>query len=39
VVDGGVIPWEVVPGLRVEELAEYHTQIGGDRSLYNTFFI
>jgi len=39
VVDGGVIPWEVVPGLRVEELAEYHTQIGGDRSMYNTFFI
>ncbi len=39
VVDGGVIPWEVVPSLRVEELAEYHTQIGGDRALYNTFFI
>jgi TRAP-type C4-dicarboxylate transport system substrate-binding protein len=38
-VDGGVIPWEVVPALRVEELAENHTQIGGDRSLYNTFFI
>ncbi len=39
VVDGGVIPWEVVPALRVEELAESHTQIGGDRALYNTFFI
>lgn len=39
VVDGGVIPWEVVPSLRVEELATYHTQVGGDRSLYNTFFI
>lgn len=39
VVDGGVIPWEVVPALRVEELAEAHTQIGGDRALYNTFFI
>jgi TRAP-type C4-dicarboxylate transport system substrate-binding protein len=38
-VDGGVIPWEVVPSLRVEELAENHTQIGGDRALYNTFFI
>jgi TRAP-type transport system periplasmic protein len=38
-VDGGVIPWEVVPALRVEELAENHTQIGGDRALYNTFFI
>ncbi|MCR9067345.1 MAG: TRAP transporter substrate-binding protein [Rhodobacteraceae bacterium] len=39
VVDGGVIPWEVVPALRVEELAGSHTQIGGDRALYNTFFI
>jgi TRAP-type C4-dicarboxylate transport system substrate-binding protein len=29
----------VVPALRVEELAENHTQIGGDRALYNTFFI
>ncbi|MCU4654220.1 TRAP transporter substrate-binding protein [Roseibacterium sp. SDUM158016] len=38
-VDGGVIPWEVVPALRVEELAQNHTQIGGDRALYNTFFI
>ena len=39
VVDGGVIPWEVVPSLKVEELTDSHTQIGGDRSLYNTFFI
>lgn len=39
VVDGGVIPWEVVPGLKVHELAEAHTQIPGDRSLYNTFFL
>ena len=39
VVDGGVIPWEVVPSLKVEELADSHTQIGGDRALYNTFFI
>lgn len=39
VVDGGVIPWEVVPTLRVEELAEYHTQVGGERAFYNTFFL
>lgn len=39
VVNGGVIPWEVVPSLRVEELAENHLQIGGDRSMYNTTFI
>ena len=39
VVDGGVIPWEVVPSLKVEELADAHTQVGGDRALYNTTFI
>lgn len=39
VVQGGVIPWEVVPALRVEELAENHTEIGGDFAMYNTFFI
>ncbi|MEO1549480.1 MAG: TRAP transporter substrate-binding protein [Pseudomonadota bacterium] len=39
VVDGGVIPWEIVPALKVQELANSHTQIGGDRSLYNTYFI
>ena len=39
VVDGGVIPMEVVPSLKVEELTDSHTKIGGDRSVYNTFFI
>jgi len=39
VVDGGVIPWEVVPALKVEELTDSHTEIGGDRSMYNTYFI
>ena len=39
VVDGGVIPWEVVPSLKVEELTDAHTQIGGDRALYNTTFV
>ncbi len=39
VVDGGVIPWEIVPPLKVHELATSHTQIGGDRALYNTFFV
>ncbi|MEL6426088.1 MAG: TRAP transporter substrate-binding protein [Pseudomonadota bacterium] len=39
VVDGGVIPWEIVPPLKVHELATAHTEIGGDRSLYNTFFV
>lgn len=39
VVDGGVIPFEVVPGLKVHELTDSHTGISGDRALYNTFFI
>ncbi len=39
VVEGGVIPWEIVPPLKVHELADSHTEIPGDRSLYNTFFI
>lgn len=39
VVDGGVIPWEIVPPLKVHELADSHTQVGGDRALYNTYFI
>lgn len=39
VVDGGVIPWEIVPPLKVHELADSHTQISGDRALYNTTFI
>lgn len=39
VVDGGVIPWEVVPALKVHELADSHTLIGGDKALYNIYFI
>ena len=39
VVDGGVIPEEIVVPLKVHELADSHTYIGGDRALYNTFFI
>ncbi|NSX54773.1 TRAP transporter substrate-binding protein [Parasulfitobacter algicola] len=39
IVDGGVIPWEVVPPLKVHELANSHTQISGDRALYNTVFV
>ncbi len=39
VVDGGVIPWEIVPPLKVHELATSHTTLGGDRAMYNTMFI
>lgn len=39
VVDGGVIPWEIVVPLKVHELADSHSVPAGDNSLYNTFFI
>ncbi len=39
VVDGGVIPFEIVPPLKMHELATAHTIVGGDRGLYNTVFI
>ena len=39
VVDGGVIPWEIVPPLKVHELADSHTAVSGDNALYNTYFI
>lgn len=39
VIDGTVIPWEVTAALRVAELVDTHTEFGGDRSLYTTFFV
>ena len=39
VVDGGVIPFEIVLPLKMHELANSHTIVGGDRALYNTVFI
>lgn len=39
VVDGGVIPWEIAPSLKLDELTDSHTDIAGDQSLYNLFFI
>ncbi len=39
VVEGAVIPWEVTRALRVPELVDTHTEFGGDRSFYTTFFM
>ena len=39
VVDGGVITWEMSPSLKLDELADSHTDVAGDRSLYNLYFI
>lgn len=38
VIDGAVIPWEVVPALKVHELVSNHTEFGDDH-LYTTAFI
>ena len=39
VVDGGVIPWEIVVPLKVHELTDSHAEVAGDKAMYNTFFI
>ncbi|MEL7181765.1 MAG: TRAP transporter substrate-binding protein, partial [Pseudomonadota bacterium] len=38
VIDGAVIPWEVVPALKVQELVSYHTEFPGN-ALYTLAFI
>jgi TRAP-type transport system periplasmic protein len=40
VIDGAVIPWEVVPAVKVHELVKFHTEIPGAPTLYTaTFFL
>ena len=40
VIDGAVIPWEVVPAVKVHELVKFHTEIPGSPTLYTaTFFL
>jgi len=38
VIDGCVVPWEVVPSIRVHELVRYHTEIIGSPTLYAASF-
>jgi TRAP-type C4-dicarboxylate transport system substrate-binding protein len=38
VIDGAVIPWEVVPSLKVQELVTHHTEFEGE-ALYAAAFI
>lgn len=38
VIDGCVIPWEVVPSVKVDELTTHHTSIPGSPTLYTTTF-
>ncbi|WP_050931550.1 TRAP transporter substrate-binding protein [Aestuariivita boseongensis] len=39
VVDGGVITWEMSPSLKLDELIDSHTDVAGEMSLYNLYFI
>ena len=38
VIDGTIIPWEVVPALKVQELVDTHTEFAGDTALYTAVF-
>ncbi len=39
VVDGGVITWEMAPSLKLDDLVDSHTDVAGDKALYNLYFI
>ena len=39
VIDGCVVPWEVVPAIKVHELVKFHTEIPGSPTLYTATFI
>ena len=39
VIDGAVVPWEVVPSIRLQEMAKYHAEIPGSPTLYIATFI
>ena len=39
VIDGAVVPWEVVPSIRLAEMVRNHTEIPGSPTLYITTFI
>jgi len=38
VIDGAVVPWEVVPAVKVHELVKYHTEILASPALYTLSF-
>jgi TRAP-type C4-dicarboxylate transport system substrate-binding protein len=39
VIDGTVVPWEVVPSIKVAELVKNHTEIPGSPTLYTATFV
>jgi len=38
VIDGCVVPWEVVPAIKLHELVKFHTEIPGSPTLYTASF-
>ncbi len=39
VLDGALFPWEVVPGLKLHELAKFHTEMPGSPTFYASTFV
>ena len=39
VLDGGVITWEQAPSLKLDELTDSHTDVAGEKALYNLYFL
>ncbi|MDO6725220.1 TRAP transporter substrate-binding protein [Celeribacter halophilus] len=38
-IDGAVVPWEIVPSIKLQELVSNHTEFAGDRALYTAAFL
>lgn len=39
VISGAVVPWEIVPAIKLHELVDNHTEFSGPRALYTTVFV
>ena len=39
VIDGMIVPWEIMPSFKLHELTKAHTNIAGNRGLYTTPFL
>ena len=39
VIDGMVVPWEIMPSFKLQELTKAHTNVAGNRGLYTTPFL
>lgn len=39
VITGAVVPWEIVPAIKLQELVTNHTEIGGPKALYTSVFV